>query len=134
MNNHTEELLELHQKKTGLTPREIFLKYIRFIPWLGISLTIMLLFAYVKLRYSTPLYSVSAKLLVKNNSQNAGAGGEKFDDIFMMQSSRNNMNDEIEIIKSRYMAKRVIRKLGLQFQYYNKGQVRSSSVHQRERP
>ena len=54
-----------HQKKTGLTPREIFLKYIRFLPWLVISLAIMLLLAYVKLRYSTPIYNVTAKLLVK---------------------------------------------------------------------
>ena len=132
-NNHTEEILDLNQKKTGLTPREMFLKYIRFLPWVVISLAVMLLLAYLKLRYSTPIYNVSAKLLVKSNNQNSNVG-EKFDDIFMMQGSRNNMNDEIEIIKSRFMAKRVVIRLQLQTQYYNKGQVRTSAVYPGDMP
>lgn len=130
----SEDFSELNQqKKGGLTPKELFLKYLRYLPWLVISLAIMLLLAYLKLRYSTPIYNVSAKLLVKNNSQN-GNGSDKFDDIFMIQGSRNNMNDEIEIIKSRYMAKRVIAKLQFQFQYENKGQFRSSAIHPLEMP
>ena len=131
--NHAEEILDLNQKKTGLTPREMFLKYVRFLPWVVISLAVMLLLAYLKLRYSTPIYNVSAKLLVKNNNQNSNVG-EKFDDIFMMQGSRNNMNDEIEIIKSRFMAKRVVLKRQLQVQYYNKGQVRTSAVYPGDMP
>jgi len=132
MNNHTEEILELNQKKSGLTPRELFLKYVRFLPWLIISLTVSLALGYLKLRYSTPIYDVNAKLLVKSN-QSSG-GDEKFDDIFMMQATRNNMNDEIEIIKSRYMAKRVVLKKQLQIQYYNKGQVRTSAVYPGDMP
>jgi len=131
--NHTDEILDLNQKKTGLTPREMFLKYIRFLPWVVLSLAVMLLLAYLKLRYSTPIYNVSAKLLVKNNNQNSSVG-EKFDDIFMMQGSRNNMNDEMEVIKSRLMAKRVVIKKQLQTQYYNKGQVRTSAVYPGDMP
>ncbi|MFM9911770.1 MAG: GumC family protein [Chitinophagaceae bacterium] len=130
----SEELSELlKQKKGSLTPREVFLKYIRFFPWVVISLALMLLLAYIKLRYSPPIYSVNSKLLVKNNNQNSNAG-DKFEDIFMMQSGRTNMNDEIEVIKSRYMAKRVITKLNFQYQYFNKGQFRSSAIHQRDMP
>src|SRR5690242_15791235 len=100
----SDDILEMQQqKKSGHTPRELFLKYVRFLPWLVLSLATLLLLAYLKLRYTTPVYNVSAKLLVKNNNQGP-ASGEKFDDIFMMQGMRNNMNDEIEIMKSRYMA------------------------------
>lgn len=132
----SEEQLFQHfqkQKKGGLTPRELVLKYIRFLPWLIISLALGLVSAYLVLRYSTPVYNVSAKLLVKNNNQNS-AIGEKFD-IFMMDgSSRNNINDEEDIIKSRMMARRVIEKLNFQYQYINKGQFRSSLIHPREMP
>lgn len=123
----------LQQKKGGLTPKELILKYLRYLPWLIISLAIMLMFAYLKLRYSTPIFNVSSKLQVKNNTQSSGAS-EKFDDIFMTQGSRNNMNDEIEIIKSRYMAKRVIANLQFQTQYFNKGQFRSSTIHPKDMP
>lgn len=129
-----EELQELvHQKKGSFTPRELFLKYARFLPWVILSVAGMLVFAYVKLRYSTPIYNVNAKLMVKNNALGANSG-EKFDDIFMMQGSRNNMNDEIEIIKSRNVAKRVIQKLNYQYQYSNKGQIRSSIVNPGDMP
>jgi capsular exopolysaccharide synthesis family protein len=93
----------------------------------------MFILAYAKLRYSTPIYVVNAKLMVKNNSQ-GGTAGDKFDDIFLMQGVRNNMNDEMEIIKSRYMAKRVITKLNFQYQYYNQGQLRSSLIHPLDMP
>jgi len=128
-----EQFLELQkQKKTGLTPREIVLKYIRFLPWVILSLAFGFGAAYLKLRYSIPIYNVNAKLQVKNNSNNAN-GGEKFD-IFMMEGGRNNMNDEEDIIKSRAMAKRVIEKLKFQYQYTNKGQFKSSLIHPREMP
>ena len=130
----SDELLELQQqKKSGLTPREIFLKYLRYVPWLVISFALMMLLAYVRLRYSIPIFNVNAKLIVKSQGNNGG-NNEKFDDIFMMQSGRNNMNDEMEIIKSRNMAKRVIKRLNLQFQYFNKGQFRSSAIHPHEMP
>ncbi len=130
-----EQLLELQQhKKGGLTPREIFMKYVRHLPLLIISLALMVTLAFLKLRYSTPIYRVNAKLLVKNNNTSAGAG-EKFDDIFMMQGgSRNTLNDEIDIIKSRMMAKRVIAKLHYQYQYINKGQFRSSQIYPGDMP
>ena len=130
----SEEIFEAQQqKKGGFTPRELFLKYVRFLPWIILSVVLMLSLAYLKLRYSTPIYRINSKLLVKNNAQSQG-GGEKFDDIFMMQGMRNNMNDEIEIIKSRNLGKRVATKLGLQFGYSNKGQLRSSLMHQNDMP
>lgn len=130
----SEEILELQQQKKGaLTPRELFLKYLRFLPFVVLFLALMLIVAYLRLRYSTPIYNVSAKLLVKSAGSNSGAG-EKFDEIFMMQGSRNNMTDEIEIIKSRMMAKRVIASLDFQYQYFNKGQVRSTAIHKNEMP
>ena len=129
----SEEILELPQKKGGFTPRELFLKYVRFLPWIILSVILMIAFAFLRLRYTTPIYSINAKLLVKNNTQSS-SGGEKFDDIFLMQGMRNNMNDEIEVIKSRLMAKRVITKLNFQYSYTNKGQFRASTIHPGDMP
>ena len=114
------------RQKATISPREIIFKYIRYIPWLAISVAIMLVLAYIKLRYTTPIYSVSGRLLVTN--QTTGGGGEKFDDIFMMQRS-DKIFDEIEIIKSRSMAARVLRNRGLQKQVYSKGKIRTSIIY-----
>lgn len=126
----TEDSLQYLQKKqVGVTPREIVFKYIRYLPWVIISVALMTVLAYLKLRYSTPVYSVGGKLLVKKNSSPYGnGGGGKFDDIFMMQGSNSSLNDEIAFIRSRYMSARVVRALGLQTQFYNKGKIKDPSV------
>ena len=128
----SEEIKSNQRPKLTLSPREIIFRYIRYLPWVIISISLALVVAYIKLRYSTPIYSVAGKLLV--TSQTPNGGRDKFDDIFTMQSSNNKLNDEIEIIKSRNMATRVIRSLGLQKQVYNKGKIRSSIIHSADVP
>lgn len=122
------------KKNIAISPRELVLKYLRYLPWLVVSVAIMLLLAYLKLRYEIPIYKANGKLLVKKNSNPYSKGNDKFDDIFMMQGSTNSLNDEMEIIRSRSMAARVVKLLGLQKRYSNKGNVRSSIVHEQDMP
>lgn len=128
-----EEIADYKPNRVGgVTPRELIFKYIYYVPWVLISVAIMLLLAWVKLRYSTPIYSVAGKLLVK--APGPMNNGDKFDDIFMMQQGNRNLNDEMEIIRSRYMAQRVINSLRLQTMYFNKGNIRSSAIHPSDVP
>lgn len=120
------------KRQLGISPREVVMKYARYLPWAVISMALMLMLAYLKLRYSTPVYTVSGKLLVARNTNRGG--GDKFEDIFMMQSSSNNLNNEMEIIRSKLVAERVVRSLGLQLSYANKGKIRTSSVHPKDMP
>jgi tyrosine-protein kinase Etk/Wzc len=119
--------------KPAFSPREIIFRYIRYFPWVAISLALFLIGAFLKIRYSTPIYNVTAKLLAKNQTPLSNSG-EKFDDIFMMQAISRNLNDEIEIIKSKPMAARVINSLGLQLQISNKGSIRTSLIYHRDAP
>lgn len=128
----SEEILLNRNKKPGISPREVIFKYIHYVPWVVISVSLALVGAYVKLRYSTPVYSVAGKLLVSTQTP-YGGGGDKFDDIFMMQRV-DKLNDEIEVIRSRSMASRVVNSLGLQKQVYNKGKIRSTIVYPTDVP
>lgn len=127
----SEEIIESQLVKPAVSPRELYFKYVRYLPWGIISISVMLLAAFIKLRYSTPIYSISCRLLVTN--QAPYGNNEKFDDIFMMQRS-DKLMDEIEVIKSRSIASRVVRSLDLQKQIYNKGKIRSSVIHPKSAP
>jgi len=128
----SEAIIENQTRKAGVSPREMIFRYLWYIPWIVVSVSLALVGAYVKLRYSTPMYNVAGKLLV--SSQNPyGNGGDKFDDIFMMQKA-DKLNDEIEIIKSRSIASRVINSLDLQKQIFNKGKIRSTVVYPKDVP
>ncbi len=128
----SDQPVSTQKLKLNLSPKDIIFRYIKYLPWVIISISIALLGAYVKLRYSTPIYNVAGKLLVSNNTMNGG-GGDKFDDIFMMQRT-DKLGDEIEVIKSRNMAARVARSLHMQKQMYNKGKIRSTVLHSSDEP
>jgi uncharacterized protein involved in exopolysaccharide biosynthesis len=102
-NNH------LDHRNSKVSPRELVLKYLPFVPWVAASVILCLLVAFIKLRYSPNVYSVSGTILIKDQNQYA-SGSDKFGDIFTGQSSRN-LNDEIQVIRSRNMAKRVVKSL-----------------------
>ena len=126
-----EEVSQVKNKKQPITVRDLVYKYIRYLPWVVLSVAVTLTLAYIKLYYSVPIYSVSSKMLV---SGGASAGAGKFDDIFSVQSGNIKINDEIEIFKSRPIAARVIKDLGLQTTIVNKGKIRNSQVHLLEAP
>jgi tyrosine-protein kinase Etk/Wzc len=136
MNNFSENgngLNGFETKKMDFSPREFLMRYLRFFPWFILSVGTCLILAYAQLRYTTPIYNVAGKLMIKKDNP-YGSGRDKFDDIFMMQTANNNLNDEIEIIKSSAIAVRVVKTLGTDISYYNKGNIRSSLIHFRETP
>lgn len=128
-----EETTEIRSQQSVLSPREILQKYLRFLPWVIISVALTLTVAWINLRYSTPVYNVAGKMLVKDKNP-YGNNAEKFGNIFSLPDDNNNLNNEIEIIKSRSMAARTIRSLGLQKQYYIKGKIRTSIAHPSDIP
>ena len=118
----------LETKKLQMpSPREFLLRYVKYLPWILISLAIALVLAKIKLRYATPIYKAEARLLIKKEGSYS-RGNDKFDDIFAGGSIQNVYN-EIEIIKSRPLAARVVKALRLQTSCYNKGSIRSSLLY-----
>ncbi|MFN5649831.1 MAG: GumC family protein [Sphingobacteriales bacterium] len=114
------------------SPKEILLKNIRYLPWILASLFLCLLFAFIKLRYTVNIYNVQSSILVKDpNAYKTGAN--KFDGLFFAQTERN-LDDEILMISSRAMAKRVAQALHMEVQYYNRGKVKTSPLHKYSSP
>jgi tyrosine-protein kinase Etk/Wzc len=117
--------LLLHEKqKQAISPREFIMRYIKYLPWILLSIAAALIIAKIKLRYATPIYRTEARMLIKKESP-YGRSNDKFDDIFMGGSIQNVYN-EIEILKSRPLASKVARQLRLQTICYNKGNIRST--------
>jgi len=113
----------------SLEPRELVYKYIHYLPWVVVSAVLFLLLGYVKVRYTTQIYSVQSSMLFKNDQNSASLGkDEKFAELFMEQGATN-LSNEVQTLRSRPVLQRVVRALHLQYQYYNKGSVRSSLMY-----
>lgn len=126
-----EQVVIQHDKPSGFSPREFLHKYLRSIPWLILSTLLFVTLAFIKLRYSPIVFQVQSKLLIKKDNHNGAQ--DKFADLFMGSESQN-LNDEIQIIKSTGISKRIIRNLGLQTVYVSEGNLKSYQLHPFESP
>ncbi len=123
---------ETRIKRSGISPRELVMQYLPFLPWLIAIVIIALGLTYARLRFMPNVYSVTGNIMVRD--QNAmGSKTDKFNDILFTEPNRN-LEDEMQLIRSRNMAKRVVKSMGLEIQYYNKGKVRSTLVSNKETP
>lgn len=113
------------EKPGTLGPKEFLFKYLRYLPWIAVSAVVFLVIGYLKIRYTDPIYHVQASLLIKNDNEGVGGRDQRFGDLFMSQGSVN-LNNEIEILRSRPVLQRVAHNLGLQKTCYVKGSIRST--------
>lgn len=109
-----------------VTVRDFLMRYLRYWPLFAVSLALVLFLSFLYLRYATPQYSVRATMQIKTENGRAGASGaQEFESMFMM-GERNNINSEIEILKSLTLAERTAASLGLQKKYFVKGNIKTT--------
>jgi capsular exopolysaccharide synthesis family protein len=128
----TPEYSSLQDSRWKISPREFLFRYLWLIPWILISAFVFLVLAYIKVRYTTQIYQVKSSLLIKNDQDGGGGKDPRFEELFMAQGNVN-LNNEVEILKSRPVLSRVVKDIQLQFLCYNRGKVRSSLIYP-ERP
>ncbi|WP_067149371.1 GumC family protein [Pseudotamlana agarivorans] len=95
--------------------------------WFLLSCAILLSLAYLKKRYEVPIYSATAKIMLTDEK---GSGKELLNDLSVLSSSGDSqVEDEIQVIKSRESIKAIIMKLGLNIQYFKEGRLNDSELY-----
>jgi tyrosine-protein kinase Etk/Wzc len=132
-----EDQFVVHQQvskteQPGMSIKELLHKYVRFLPFIIICVAFSLLGAYLYLRYTTLTFRSTGALVVKEDNGSggggAGPGGDRFQQMFVLDNSIN-IKNEIEIIRSRQLLKRVIEDLGLNYTYFVKGKIKESNIY-----
>jgi capsular exopolysaccharide synthesis family protein len=109
----------------NLSIKDLFFKYVRFLPVFLVSVAVCLLGAYLYLRYSTPIYRVTGTLTFKQEDQNRGG---KFEDIFNAKNV-SDIQAEIEILKSQVLMERVVDSVKLQTSYFAVGKIKTLNIY-----
>lgn len=107
-------------------PRELLFRYLRYLPWILICASVAFALAYIKLRYTVPVYEVQSSLLIQDNEPAENDKSGRLGELFMAAPAEN-LNNEIQLLRSTPIIQRVVRDLNLQTTYYNEGKVRRSS-------
>jgi len=127
-NNGTEEQFASDKSELGnLSVKDLFFKYIRFLPVFLLCLALTLFGAWIYLRYALPIYRASGTLQIKNEKQNSGSD-EKLNQL-ALNTGTQNIDNEIEVLKSRPLMERVVKALDLQVSYKAVGKIKSPDIY-----
>jgi len=132
MSSENPIAFEQHVPNQSVSPRELLFRYIPYTPWIALSLVVSLAFSFIKLRYEPKIYAVSSTLMVKDPSEKR-MRADKIEDMLFSNSDKN-IYDEIQVIQTNRMAVRVVRSLGLEVMYFNKGNFLTSLLNSSELP
>ncbi|QOG04132.1 tyrosine-protein kinase [Flavobacterium sp. MDT1-60] len=110
--------------------REQLEKYLVQWRWFLVSVTIGLILAFLYLRYTTPSYEATTTILVKDEKK-GGMLSElsAFADLGMGGSMKSNVDNEIEILKSRTLVESTIKELDLNIGLFVEGKVVDRDVY-----
>ena len=115
-------MIEERKEKTGVQSeeqiniQEILFRYLIHWPWFVASVIVCVALAWGYLRLTTPIYNVSATVLIKDEKKGGGANmSSELEKMGMngFVSSSGNIENEIEVLSSRTLAREVVSSLGL---------------------
>lgn len=81
------------------------------------------------LRYTTPLYQAKAKLMIKGIGKSSSLSETDLVDLLGIGSGGKDIDNEIEILKSRPIIAKTIERLGINISYYRIGRVKNAELY-----
>lgn len=123
-----EDQININKSELGnLSVRDLFYKYLRFLPVFLLALALSLLAAWVYLRYATRIYGAVGTMMIKNDK--TSQRNDKVEDLLTGGVRTQNIQSEMEVLKSRPLMERVVNKLHLQFGYTAVGKIKEFNAY-----
>ena len=119
-------------KEENIDVKELLFKYLIHWPWFVGAVIACLITAWVYLYTSTPVYNISATVLIKDDKKGGSAGmlsGLESLGLDGMGSSSQNIDNEIEVLRSKTIVKEVVEDLGLYISYTDEDEFPSRNMY-----
>ena len=120
-----QEKQESQEEKIDL--KALILKYTQYWYYFLLSILFFGCIAFLNNRYTAPKYSVSTTLLIRDDN-NTQLGAENLLEGLELFSGKKNLNNEIIILSSYSLLKKVIAELNLGISYYQHGFIQTNEL------
>lgn len=117
------------EETSGFDYKTFLVKLLMYWPWITGCVLAALVGAFFYLKTQTPLYTVSSSVLIKNESSKSGNSGASLADLGFVTSSTQNFDNELEILRSRTLLKKVVTNLDLYIDYTLPGSFRPTELY-----
>ena len=110
--------------------KALFFKYLIHWKWFVASIVVCLIGGWIYLHYTTPVYSITGAVIIKDNKKNnsVSTGLADLEDLGFY-SSTNNFDNEVEVLHSRTLLKKVVEELDLYINYRTRENLRPVELY-----
>lgn len=128
MSNLPDQRMQTHtEEEPSIDIKSILAKIGKKWHWFIISVVLCLIIAVLYAKYTPPVYQINARVLVNDDEKGGGLGKEAgaLMDLGGVLGSKNSVENEVEILQTRFLLEQVVREMQLNFEYfYESGFVR----------
>lgn len=127
INNSTNNKTTTYNDLINL--REIVIKYLRKWYWFVISVFVCFLIAFLYIKITMPTYQVQSTILLRQDNSNMGFSEMAILESMGMGGTSKEVEDEIQVLKSKTIMMNVIQHLGIQTEYLQKKGLRQIDTY-----
>ena len=118
------------QDEEKINYQELLFRYIIHWPWFVASVLVCLIGAWVYLHFQTPVYQVSASIMIKDDKKGSGSTDLGNLGIGGVITSTQSIDNEIEVLRSKTILKEVVNNLELYITYYDEDEFPEKELYQ----
>lgn len=120
-NNSSEE------EKVGF--QDIIFKYLFYWKWFVISIILCVIVAFLYLKRTAPVYNINSTIMIKDDKKGGGANEMAMFENLGLLNSGNNVDNEVEVLKSTNLVKSVVKNLKLHTLYLTRSGLRMVDLY-----
>lgn len=112
--------------------QEVLFKYLIHWPWFLGAIIVCLICAWIYLHTATPVYNISATVLIKDDKKGGSAGmASELENLGLngLMSSSQNIDNEMEVLRSKTIAKEVVVDLNLYISYKDEDEFPAKDMY-----
>ncbi|GGI28241.1 GumC family protein [Pedobacter mendelii] len=122
----------LSEEEEGIDIKKIFGNLLLKWHWFLISAVVCLIIAFLYSRYTPPVYRIAAKVLVNDDQKGGGLNKQAgaLMDLGGIMGGQNSVENEIEILRTRFLMEQVVRQMQLNIVYYHKANLVNRELYE----
>ena len=122
------------EQQSWFTFQNLFTMFVLHWQWFLMSIIVCLCGAVAYLRYSQPIYSVSSRMLIKEDNTRRRSGANMLSNMqeFGFMTNSAGIENEVEILQSRVLVRNAVKSLKLYTEYFNIGYLRNLLIYKNQ--
>ena len=124
------------EDENGFDIRLLWMLLLRYKYWFVASVLVCVMTAFVYLRYTTPVYKIYSKVLIKDQDKKpytSSSINSTFQELGFKNSS-DGFDNEVEVLATKSLAKKTVRAMKLYTTYISEGRIKDKEIYGKYSP